>query len=191
MKSEERKSLYFEKAGEEATEMLFNFVKDCAKKRGIKDLVVASTTGATGAKASKIFKGLNLVVVTHHFGFAKPGETELTEKNRKRILANGAKIVTGTHALSGVERAIRRKFNTLEPMELVASTYRTFGQGTKVCVEIALMAADASLVPVDRDVISMAGTGKGADTALLLRPANSSNFFDLKIREVIAKPSDF
>lgn len=191
MKSEERKSLYFEKAGEEATEMLFKFVKDCAKKRGIKDLVVASTTGATGAKASKIFKGLNLVVVTHHFGFAKSGETELTEKNRKRILANGAKIVTGTHALSGVEGAIRRKFNTLEPMELVASTYRTFGQGTKVCVEIALMAADAGLVPVDRDIISMAGTGKGADTALLLRPANSSSFFDLKIREVIAKPSDF
>jgi hypothetical protein len=76
-------------------------------------------------------------------------------------------------------------------MELVASTYRTFGQGTKVCVEIALMAADAGFLPVDRDVISMAGTGKGADTALLLRPANSSNFFDLKIREVIAKPSDF
>jgi hypothetical protein len=191
MKSEEHKSLYFKKAGEEATEMLFKFVKDCAKKRGIKDLVVASTTGATGAKASKIFRGLNLVVVTHHSGFAKPSGTELTEKNRKRILANGAKIVTGTHALSGVERAIRRKFNTLEPMELVASTYRTFGQGTKVCVEIALMAADAGLVPVDRDIISMAGTGKGADTALLLRPANSSSFFDLKIREVIAKPSDF
>ena len=191
MKSEEYKSLYFEKAGRKATESLFKFVKDYAKKRGIKDLVVASTTGATGARASKIFKGFNLVVVTHHSGFSKPSKTELTKEHRKEILANGGKIVTGTHALSGVEGAIRRKFNTLEPLELVANTYRTFGQGTKVCVEIALMAADAGFVSVDRDIISMAGTGKGADTALLLRAANSSNFFDLKIREVVAKPSDF
>jgi len=191
MKSEERKSLYFEKAGGEATDTLLQYVKSYAKGRGIKDVVLASTTGVTGAKASKVFKGFNLVVVTHHYGFPKPGETELGEELRKEILANGAKIVAGTHALSGVERAIRRKFSTLGPMELVAHTYRTFGEGTKVCVEIALMAADAGLVPVDRDVISVAGTGKGADTALLLRPANSSNFFDLKIREVIAKPSDF
>jgi len=191
MKSEEHRSLYFEKAGEEATDALLAYVQDYARKKGIQDVVVASTTGATGAKASKVLKGLNLVVVTHHFGFPRPGETELAEEHRREIRANGARIATGTHALSGVERAIRRKFNTIGPTELIAHTYRTFGQGTKVCVEIALMAADAGLIPVDRDVISIAGTGRGADTALLLRPANSSSFFDLKIREVIAKPSDF
>lgn len=53
------------------------------------------------------------------------------------------------------------------------------------------MAADAGLIPVDNDVVAIAGTGRGADTALLLRPANTARFFDLKIKEIIAKPSEF
>lgn len=53
------------------------------------------------------------------------------------------------------------------------------------------MAADAGLILVDKDIIAIAGTGKGADTALRIRPANAAKFFDLKIREIIAKPHDF
>jgi hypothetical protein len=73
----------------------------------------------------------------------------------------------------------------------MAWTLRTFGQGTKVAVEIALMAADAGLVRTDADILSLGGSGEGVDTALLIRPANSSRFFDLKVREVICKPRDF
>ncbi len=50
------------------------------------------------------------------------------------------------------------------------------------------MAADAGLIPVDREVVAVAGSGRGADTALLIRPANSSRFFDLEVKEIIAKP---
>jgi hypothetical protein len=53
------------------------------------------------------------------------------------------------------------------------------------------MAADAGLIPVDRDVIAIAGTGRGADTALRIQPANTGKFFDLKIKEAIAKPRNF
>ena len=53
------------------------------------------------------------------------------------------------------------------------------------------MAADAGLVAADRDLVAVAGTGKGADTALLIRPANTKTFFNLKIKEVIAKPQGF
>ena len=60
----------------------------------------------------------------------------------------------------------------------------------KVCVEIAVMAADAGLVPTDRDVLCVGGTGSGADTAVVLRPAHMNRFFDLRIREVLCKPSD-
>jgi hypothetical protein len=60
-----------------------------------------------------------------------------------------------------------------------------------VAVEIALMAADAGLVRTDQDVIAVAGTAEGCDTALLVQPTNSYRFFDLKIREVICKPSNF
>ncbi len=187
----ERNVVYFQTAGKQNTDTLLKVVKEYVEREGIKDIIVASTTGETGAKAAKIFEGYNVVVVTHCFGFQKPGENELKEEFREEIQRSGAKIFTGTHALSSVERAVRKNFGTIEPLELIASTLRLMGEGTKVCVEITLMAADAGLIPVDRDVVAIAGTGKGADTALRIKPANTGRFFDLKIREVIAKPFDF
>jgi len=187
----ERKTVYFEKIGNQNTEALLKLVKKYAESTGIKDIVVASTWGKTGVTASKLLKGYNVVVVTHHTGFSEPGTQELKEEYRKQILANGAKIFTGTHALSSVERAVRKKFGAMQPLELMANTLRLMGEGTKVCVEIVMMAADAGLIPVDRDVVAVAGTGRGADTALVIKPANAPRFFDLKIREIIAKPRDF
>jgi hypothetical protein len=59
----------------------------------------------------------------------------------------------------------------------------------KVAVEVTLMAADAGVIPIDRDIIAIGGTGgDGADSALLLKPANTTNFLDLDIKEIIAKP---
>jgi hypothetical protein len=191
MNTVKKKTLYFEKAGPRYTNTLLEFVKKYVEKEGINDIVIASTTGETGAKASKAFKGANVVVVTHSFGFPTPGKTEVKEEYRRKILKNSAKIFTGVHALSSAERAIRKTFNTIQPLEIIANVLRLMGEGTKVCVEITLMAADAGLIPVDRDIVAIAGTGRGADTALRIRPANASRFFDLKIVEVIAKPREF
>jgi len=185
------KTLYFEKPGKQNTEALLKSVKAYAKATGVRDIVVASTLGETGAAAAELFKGYNVVVVTHFTGFSESGVQELKEENRERIQENGARIFTGTHALSSAERAVRKVFGTIQPLELIANTLRLMGEGTKVCVEITLMAADAGLIPVDRDIIAIAGTGHGADTALLIKPANAGRFFDLKIREVICKPRDF
>jgi hypothetical protein len=73
----------------------------------------------------------------------------------------------------------------------MAHTLRVLGQGVKVAIEVTLMAADAGLVRTDEDVISVGGTAQGVDSALLLKPANSARFFDLKVREVICKPAVF
>ena len=184
----EDRIVYFERSGKENTETVLKLIKEYVETRGIKDIVVASTTGETGVKASESFGGFNVVVVTHHFGFRQPGIHELLEENRKKILGNGAKIFTATHALSGVERAMRKKFETVMPLELVAHTLRLFGEGTKVCVETVIMAVDAGLIPEGIEVIAIAGTGRGTDTALVIKSASASRFFDLEIREVIAKP---
>ncbi len=191
MSTVERKTLYFETSGKLNTDIVLDYVKEYAKKSGIKSVVVASSTGATGAKASKVLKGLQIVVVTHFFGFNDPGVHQLTEQNRKIILRNGAQILTATHALSSVERAVRKELGGVQPLELMSATLRRMGQGTKVCVEITLMAADAGLIPIDKDIIAIAGSDRGADTALLIKPANAARFFDLKIREIIAKPREF
>ncbi|HVO36822.1 MAG TPA: pyruvate kinase alpha/beta domain-containing protein [Candidatus Acidoferrum sp.] len=187
----EKKIVYFKQKGQVNTDPLLKIVKKYSEKEQIGDIVVASTTGETGAKASRMFKGCNVVAVTHSFGFPEPGKSELQPEHQKEILANGAKIFTGTHALSSAERAIRKDFNTIQPLELIANVLRLMGEGTKVCVEITLMAADAGLIPVDRDIIAIGGSGRGADTALRIRPANAARFFELRIKEIIAKPNDF
>jgi hypothetical protein len=87
-----------------------------------------------------------------------------------------------------VGRAIRRKLNTYQFDEIIANTLRIFGEGTKVAVEIAIMAADSGLISIQENIIAIGGSGRGADTALVLTPSNVQNFFDLKIREIICKP---
>ena len=62
------------------------------------------------------------------------------------------------------------------------------GQGMKVVIEITVMAADAGLVRTDEDIIAVGGSGRGADTAVVLRPVNSNDFFDLKVKEILCKP---
>jgi len=191
LSSVRKTTLYFEKAGEHNTQNLLKFVRKYAEKEGIKDIVVASTTGRTGAEATSLLNGRNVTVVVHSYGFKEPGKNELQTEHQKKICSKGGKIFAGTHALSSAERAIRKDFGTIQPLELIANVLRRLGDGTKVCVEITLMAADAGLIPVDRDIVAIAGTGRGADTALRIRPANSAKFFDLKIMEVIAKPMNF
>jgi len=58
----------------------------------------------------------------------------------------------------------------------------------KVACEIAMMAADGGHVSTTEDVISIGGSGKGADTAIVLRPVNAHKFFDLKVKEIVCKP---
>ena len=91
----ERKVTYFKSAGKVNTDTLLEVVREYVEKEGIEDIVVASTTGETGAKAAKILKGCNVVVVTHHVGFQKPGEAELKEEFKQEILNNGGKIFHG------------------------------------------------------------------------------------------------
>jgi len=187
----EEKTVYFAKAGEQNTDALLEAVKKYVEKEDVKDIVVASTTGRTGARVAEMFRSYNVVVVAHHFGSKEPGKSELQDEYKRRILATGAKVFIGTHALSSAERAIRKNFGTIQPLELIANVLRRMGEGTKVCVEISLMAADAGLIPADKDIIAIGGTSRGADTALRIHPANAAKFFDLKIRQIIAKPNDF
>ena len=41
------------------------------------------------------------------------------------------------------------------------------------------------------DIVSIGGSGSGADAALILKPAHQNNFFDMRIREVVCKPRNF
>jgi hypothetical protein len=184
----EIQSVYFLESGSANTEKTFEIAKRRVEELGLKTIVVASTSGKTGLKAVKAFANYKVVVVTHTTGLQAPDVQELTSQNRAKILAKGGLILTATHAFGGVGRAVRRKFNTYQVDEIIAHTLRVFGQGTKVACEIALMAADAGLIRTDEEVISIGGTASGADTALVVKPAHSHDFFELRVKEVLCKP---
>jgi hypothetical protein len=185
----EKKILYFDEVGEKNTDETLKAAKVRAEELGIKDIVVASTRGMTGVKAVKVFEGHNVVVVTHSTGFKEPGKQELLAEHREKIEAGGGKILTTGHAFAGIARAVRRKFDTVGSAEIIAQTFRVLGQGMKVVTECAAMAADAGLIPMDGDVISVGGSGRGADTAVVLKPAHIQDIFNMYVREIIAKPT--
>jgi len=179
---------YFEKPGKENTERTLEMAKAAAEQLGLRQVVVASTGGDTGRRAAEVFKDHDLVVVSHSTGFSEPNVQSLTEENKRAILAQGAQILTCQHAFGGVNRAVRRKLDTYQLDEIVAYSLRIFGEGMKVACEISLMAADAGLISTGEPVLAIGGTGRGADTAVILRAANAQDFFDLRINQILCKP---
>jgi hypothetical protein len=179
----------FTRTGPSNTGRTLELARARAEALGIRRVLVATTSGATGLQAARALQGLEVIVVTHSTGFGKPDTQELTGENRAAIEAAGATILTCQHAFGGVGRAVRKKLGTYELEEIIAFTLRTFCEGIKVAAEMALMAADAGLVRTDVPVIAIAGTGRGADTAAILKPANAQTFFDLRFLEIICMPS--
>ena len=184
-------TLYFEKAGPENTEETLKLVKEWSDMLDIQTILVATTSGKTGVKAVELLENHNVIVVTHSTGFKNENEQELIPEHKNSIEALGGKILTCQHAFAGISRAVRFKFNTYEIDEIIANTLRVLSQGLKVAVEIVLMAADSGLIRTDNDVIAIGGTSEGADTAAVIKPANVSRFFDLKVRGILCKPWDF
>jgi len=184
----ELKAVYFDNPGEDNTDEAFRIAKERAKELGINTVIVASTRGNSAIKAVDAFSGMKVVVVSHVTGMREANVQEFTDENKQKVEAKGGVIVTAEHAFTGIEGAMRAKFNMHLLGDIIASTLRVFGQGMKVVCEISIMAADAGQVRTDEDVIVIGGTGRGADTVVVMTPVTTRNFFDLKIKEILCKP---
>jgi len=184
----EAKTVYFENPGSENTAEVLRIARQRAEELGIKTILVASTKGDTAVKAMEALKGFRVIAVSHSTGFAGHDTQEFTEENRRIVESKGGIILTTTHAFAGVSRAMQKKFNTVVIGDIIANSLRILGEGMKVTCEIAMMAADSGLVRTDEDVIAIAGTDHGADTAIVLKPVYTQSFFDLRVREILCKP---
>lgn len=181
---------YFKKPGPKNTNLVFDAARRRAQALEIKSILVPSCTGKTAIKAVELLDTeTKIIVATHVTGFLRPNDQEMADEVRSELVSRGVKVLTAQHAFGGVGRGIRKKLGSYQVDEIVAHTLRLFGHGTKVAIEIALMAADAGLVRTDEDVISLGGSGSGVDTALVVRPANSADYLDLVVKEIICKPS--
>ena len=180
---------YFEIAGPQNTDEALQAAAARATDLGIGQIVVATTTGKTALRAAELIPDMDTIVaVTLHAGlwevYAGPDAEIVTQAEEK-----GVKFLTGVHALMGsVASAIQREFGGLPAEEIIARTYYTISQGTKVAVECMIMAADAGLLRMDEDIVSIAGTNGGADTAMVVKPTFSNEFFQCRVREFIALP---
>jgi hypothetical protein len=182
---------YFEKPGSQNTEGVIEAVKKRVEELGTQHVVVASTKGRTALKFAEAFHGTDrtLVCVGEHSGFTGGDEQLMPDGIRQTLESKGMEVLICSHALSGVGRSISGKLGGVTGTEIIAHTLRRFGtEGVKVAVEVSVMAADAGLVPTDREIIAVGGSGGGADTAIVVKTAHMNNFFDLEIREIVAKP---
>ncbi|MEO0136224.1 MAG: pyruvate kinase alpha/beta domain-containing protein [candidate division WOR-3 bacterium] len=180
--------VYFDKPGRHNTKETIELALKRAEELKIEDIVIATCTGYSARVLLQKAKNKNIIAVTHQAGFVKPGETEIKPEVVEFLKKKGVKVYTGTHFFGGFGRAIRFKFGGLEPEEIAANTLRIFGEGVKVAVEIAIMALDAGLISYGKEIISIGGTGSGADTAIVCVPRHGKDFFNFEVREIICKP---
>ncbi len=181
---------YFESPGKQNTDATLRAARERAKELGITQVVAASTHGYTAHRAKEIFNEQSvelettIIAVSSCPAFDDLGWT-MTKEERKGLEDAGITVLTSLHALGDdVSEAV----GTPSPNLIVRETLYTFCQGMKVAVEVALMAAEADLLNMSKEVIVVAGTGGGADTAIVLTPTYARTFKSLKIHEILAKP---
>ncbi len=185
-----KKTVYFEKPGRENTGDCVSVVKEAVKDHKYKHLVLATTTGDTALAMGGALQGggVNIVAVTHSAGFKEPNTTDLEHETREKIASLGIRIFTGPMLTHSLETSLNHKFNGIYPTMIIAQSLKRFGEGSKVALEIVMMAADAGLIPEGEEILAVAGTARGADTVLLVKSAVSKRFLDLRVLEVLAKP---
>lgn len=179
----ESKIIYFEKFSPENTDTTFKLVKERLNTSEIKKIVLASTTGATAKHAMEYFKDTNvqLIVVPHQFDFHNK-ESLFPKELVKTLRQAGHEVHFGTMLFH-----TNKLYGTSVPSAIAALLY-SFSQGVKVCIEISLMVADAGLLRTGEKVIVMAGTARGADTALLIQAGSTQNIRNLRVNEILCKP---
>ncbi len=183
--------MYFDEAGKVNTRQTLTAAFERARALGLNEAVIASTTGETALAAVEIFDKFVITAVTYHCGWREPFQPAMPETARKTLEKAGVRVISASHALSGIERSVAAKQGGGgNPVLLIADTLRLFGQGTKVAVEVTVMAADGGALS-GADMVAVGGSSRGADTALILKPAHQNNFFDLRIREIVCKPRHF
>ena len=158
--------MYFETPGRENVDKTLRLARERAIELGIKSVVIASTRGFTAEKAFEVFKDTNVVLTVVGIG-RESFPSDLLGKMEEQ----------------GHSVCFSREVSYEYP-ELVKLAYRRFCEGVKVAVEIPMIAADAGLISADEDVVSV---GKW-DTALVVGSSKSTNFSQLRIKELICKP---
>ena len=178
----ERTVVYHQKTGPENTDLTLRLAVEAASERGVATIVVASRSGATASALMDRIEGteLRLVVVTPQYGYME--HHDFDRSLIPQIREAGHEFYAGTMPFH------TDAFHGCEAVQRMGDVLRTFGHGVQVCVEIGMMACDGGVLELGRPCVLVAGTSRGADTAILATPASSADLDGFRVHELLCKP---
>jgi uncharacterized protein len=210
----------FETPGPVNTDEVIEVVKAVSSK--YKHIVIASITGDCAVKTAESIADKEVICVTcpqgmswevnkmHEGPFATIPELvqirsawtqhgltrvpmEITQANKQKLDNLKVRIVQGTIPFFGPSFSIRVHLHHLTGLDLMAKTLELISTGTLVCLECVLMSVDAGVIPEGQEVLALAGTERGLDTAWVIRSSASANLFHptkgVRFVELLAKPA--
>jgi uncharacterized protein len=196
----EQSILLFDRRGSSCTVNVLKAVQRRIHEGGITHVVVASTTGETALRTAEILsQEATIVCVTGPPSWSVYPEYQAPRPDpavRRSLEESGVKIVETTISSFGdsVDYSAAR-FGAVPASWLVAETLVAVGgYGLKTAVEATIMATDAGAVPPFVEVVAVAGTDRGADTAAVLLSTYAMCFFSLEaekrfqVKEILAMP---
>ncbi len=173
-----RVDYYFDEPGPQNTEGVFEAVKERIRQTGVRTVVVASDSGETATKLCEALQDFDVKITAISW-------KKMSPKNRGKLKQKNVEVVQESHTpLSG------------KNSRTMAYTYYTLGQGFKVAVEVAMVAVDMELIKAGQEIISIAGTGSGADTSVLIKASSTKDMLGseianrLEVKEIIAMPME-
>lgn len=176
----QRAITYFETPGKENTDDTLHLAKECLESEHIRRVILASTTGSTARKAMELFKDtdVELIVIPHQYGFDKP-ENKFDRDLIPELEEAGHRVFWSTMLFH------TDGFYGNGAPSAMANILRCFCQGMKVCFEMAFMATDGGCVEDGEEVIVVAGTGRGSDTAIRATAATTQNMGKFNVHEIL------
>ena len=200
---------------------IMNHARDRAVVLGVENVVVATNTGTSVLAARETFgSGYEYFAVgnpaaSHDRGFClHSGISEATknrlEREEIRVILHDQTLFQGDprcHAAlaqhDAVALAYARRFHKGDELpsgskDLIPIIFNVlnelFGDGPRVCLEVALVAADSGELPLDTDCISIATPSSYCDlpdAAVVMRPTESHRMFStqLRIKDLLLCPT--
>lgn len=191
-------SLSFDAPGPQNTAAVIQVVKQRLRRGDIEKVLVASESGRLALRVRKQVPRACVVCVTY--------DKETRKKYRKPALMKDGLLEKGVTIVERPEPMGRglvfRNWWERRTLQLAGPMADLFwmtlicvgGHGFRTAVEIVFVAVEAGIVKVGEKVVSLAGTGRGADSAIVMRGSKFEKAVGedaakrMKVEEILAMP---
>jgi hypothetical protein len=198
---EQRNVYFFDRPGAGNTPRVIRAVESRVREGGISKVLVASETGRLALEVKRRLPRKTIVCVT--FDQETRRTYEKPSLMKKELTAKGIVIVDTVKEPLARKLRLRNwweRKNVDIPGESADLFWMTLicvgGHGLRTAVEIVFMAVEAGAVKVGERVIAVAGTARGADSAIVMRATRFEDAVGeqplsrMKIEEILAMPKE-